>query len=110
MSVGLGVSGTDSWQAGGPPKLLAAQGRYSDLRLTKAVGRAYLPDHFAFRLPRNAEMPSRASSDVNAVTKPPFSASIHSSRSPVAETCLICSTATGAWPASLRAHARAVSK
>ena len=54
-------------------------------------------------------MPSFASSLRKAVAKPCFSASIPSSRSPLSETSLICSTATGAWPASLRAHESAVS-
>src|SRR4029453_967149 len=69
----------------------------------------YFPFHFGFRLPRNASLPSRASSELNAVTKPPFSASTPSSRSAFAETFLIWSTATGAWSASFRAHSRAAS-
>src|SRR5262249_40046732 len=39
----------------------------------------YLPCHFGLRLPRNAEMPSFASSEKKAVAKPCFSASIPSS-------------------------------
>ncbi len=56
----------------------------------------YLPCHLGLRLPRNAEIPSLASSEKKAVAKPCFSASIPSSRSPLLETSLICSTATGA--------------
>src|SRR3954452_10310879 len=41
----------------------------------------YLPCHFGDLFPRNAEMPSLASSDTNAAAKPCFSASIPSSRS-----------------------------
>ena len=54
-------------------------------------------------------MPSLASSLENAAAKPAFSASMPSSRSPLAETALICATATGAWAASLRPHISAVS-
>ena len=57
---------------------------------------------FGVRLPRKAEMPSLASSLPKAVAKPCFSASMPSSRSPLCETTLICSRASGAWPASLR--------
>ena len=49
-------------------------------------------------------MPSRASSEANAVPKPSFSAAMPSSRSPLWETCLISSSASGAWRANLRAH------
>ena len=38
--------------------------------------RRYLPDHFGLRLPRKAEIPSRASSEENAAMNPSFSASI----------------------------------
>ena len=54
-------------------------------------------------------MPSFPSSLVNARANPRFSASIPSSRSGLSETSLTRSTAIGAWPASLRAHASAVS-
>src|SRR6187549_856577 len=54
-------------------------------------------------------MPSLASSLPKAVAKPCFSASMPSSRSPLPETCLIWPRATGAWPASLRPQASAVS-
>ena len=54
-------------------------------------------------------MPSLASSEKNAAAKPAFSASMPSSRSPLAETFLIWPTAIGACPASLRAHDSAVS-
>src|SRR4029079_19736039 len=72
-------------------------------------GASYRPDHFGARLPRKAPMPSLASSVAKTAAKPAFSASMPSSRSPAAETSLIFSTATGAWPASLRAHDSAVS-
>ena len=54
-------------------------------------------------------MPSRASSLAKTAAKAAFSASMPSSRSGLAETSLIAPTASGAWPASLRAHASAVS-
>src|SRR5438105_1439064 len=57
---------------------------------------AHLPWNRGVRFPRNAEIPSRASSDANAVTNACFSASIPASRSPAPETFLICSIATGA--------------
>src|SRR5215211_7232686 len=63
------------------------------LRETASV-RPYFPDHLGLRLARNAEIPSRASSELNAVMKPLFSASIPSSRSAFAETFFTCSTAT----------------
>src|SRR3954470_2259665 len=69
----------------------------------------YLPVHSGLRLPRNALIPSLPSSDWNAVPKPAFSASMPASISPLALTFLICSTASGACSASLRAHASAVS-
>ena len=62
------------------------------------------PLNSGLRFCRNAPMPSRASSEPNAFAKAAFSASIPSSRSPACETCLICSSATGAWPANLRAQ------
>src|SRR5262245_4260386 len=69
----------------------------------------YLPCHLGDLLPRKAEIPSLASWDRKAVAKPSFSASIPSSRSALLEIRLICSTATGACSASLRAQATAVS-
>ena len=74
-------------------------------RISPASSAAALtcPLNLGVRLPRKAEMPSRASSDVKASMKPPFSASMPSSRSPACETRLICSSATGAWRANLRA-------
>ena len=56
------------------------------------------------RLPRKAAMPSLASALANTAANARFSASMPSSRSPAPETRLICSTASGACPASLRAH------
>ena len=54
-------------------------------------------------------MPSRASSDANAVAKPCFSAAMPSSRSPLCETRLICSSAAAPGAANLRAQLSAVS-
>ncbi len=51
-------------------------------------------------------MPSLASPLANTAAKAPFSASMPSSRSPAPETRLICASASGAWPASLRAHCK----
>src|SRR5680860_706332 len=75
----------------------------------RPLGGCYLPLHFGVRLPRKAAMPSFASSLAKAVAKARFSASMPSSRSPLWEALLICSRATGAWPASLPAHISAVS-
>ena len=77
------------WQArpGGEAEQLAPGGR---------AGLFYLPLHFGLRLPRKAPIPSLASSLWKAVAKPCFSASIPSSRSPLWETSLICSPASGA--------------
>src|ERR671924_1370645 len=69
----------------------------------------YRPLHVGWRLARNAPIPSRASSLVNTAAKPAFSAAMPSSRSALPETALICATASGACPASLRAHCSAVS-
>ena len=55
-------------------------------------------------------MPSRASPDAKTSAKAAFSASMPSSRSASpAVVRLIAPTASGAWPPSLRAHARATS-
>ena len=43
----------------------------------------------------------RVLAEPNMVAKPAFSASMPSSRSPLWETCLTCSTASGAWPPEL---------
>src|SRR4051794_8633510 len=84
--------------------------RLSDqLREPRRLVCDYLPCHFGERFPRKAEMPSLASSEKKAAANPCFSASIPASRSPLLETRLICSTATGACSASLRAHEIATS-
>ena len=58
---------------------------------------AHFPLNSGVRLPRNAPMPSRASSDTNAFVNASFSAAMPSSRSPLWEACLISSSASGAW-------------
>ena len=70
---------------------------------------AHLPLNSGVRLPRNAPMPSRASSEANAFANASFSAAMPSSRSPLWDACLISSSASGAWRANLRAHWTAVS-
>lgn len=64
---------------------------------------AYLPCHSGVRLPKNAEIPSLASSVWKTRANAAFSASMPSSISPLAEVCLISAIATGACPASFRA-------
>ena len=87
----------------------ARRARSAWAAVEERAGRASCPLNCAARLPRKAAMPSLASSLAKALAKPCFSASMPASRSPLAETRLICSTASGACPASLRAHASAVS-
>ena len=64
--------------ASGRSRRASHGGRASGVR-----ARPHLPFHFGLRFPRKAAIPSRASSEPNAVTKPPFSASMPSSRSPL---------------------------
>src|SRR5215218_300065 len=87
-------------------------GGAQQLRQPRRAGRcrrAQAPLNRGVRLPRNAPIPSRASSDANTVAKPAFSASMPSSRSPWCDTRLICSSASGACRANFRVHASAVS-
>src|SRR5919112_6193517 len=68
----------------------------------------YFPVHCGMRLPRKAPIPSRASAVWKISPKAAFSAAMPSSRSASpAVVRLIAATASGAWPPSLRAQARA---
>ena len=61
----------------------------------------HFPWNFGLRLPRNAPMPSRASSEPNTSPKAAPSTASPSSRSGRFDTFLIAAVASGAWPASL---------
>src|SRR5215213_505832 len=101
----------------GPGQRDDGPGRPDELRKARHAGGAhrrglttYSPFHAGWRLPRNAPMPSRASDVEKTSANAAFSVSMPSSRSASpAVVRLIAWTASGACPASLRAHAIATS-